>query len=109
MDKEIARLSSQHEWLAAKLSNSLTAEEAAGQGRFAGIELNHLLSLSPADLQQNVDNISTSLHMVSDRASEEKERRAKWKLENQRRRHNYVPLIFELLKQLAQKNMLEDL
>ena len=28
---------------------------------------------------------------------EEKERHANWKAENQRRRHNYVPVIFELL------------
>ena len=36
-------------------------------------------------------------------------RRGKWKAENERRRHNYVPLIFELLKKLAQKNMLSDM
>jgi ubiquitin carboxyl-terminal hydrolase L5 len=41
--------------------------------------------------------------------AEEAERLAKWKAENERRRHNYVPAIFELLKQLAQKNMLENL
>ena len=39
----------------------------------------------------------------------ETERQAKWKLENERRRHNYVPFVFELLQQLAKKNMLEDL
>ena len=32
-----------------------------------------------------------------------------WSLENQRRRHNYVPLIFELLKQLGQKHKLDAL
>ena len=26
------------------------------------------------------------------------DRQAKWKAENERRRHNYVPLIFELLQ-----------
>lgn len=31
----------------------------------------------------------------------EKDRRANWKLENERRRHNFVPLIFELLKNFA--------
>jgi len=40
---------------------------------------------------------------------EEKERQANWKIENERRRHNYVPVIFELLRQLANKNMLSDL
>jgi ubiquitin carboxyl-terminal hydrolase L5 len=40
---------------------------------------------------------------------QETERQAKWKLENERRRHNYVPFVFELLQQLAKKNMLEGL
>ena len=31
---------------------------------------------------------------------------SKYKIENERRRHNYVPLIFELLHQLGKKNML---
>ena len=39
----------------------------------------------------------------------EKDRRANWKLENERRRHNFVPLIFELLKQFAQKDMLAEM
>jgi hypothetical protein len=29
-------------------------------------------------------------------------------LENERRQHNYIPLIFELLKIMAEKNALED-
>ena len=39
----------------------------------------------------------------------EKDRRANWKLENERRRHNFVPLIFELLKNFAQKDMLAEM
>ena len=35
---------------------------------------------------------------------QENEKQQKWKTENERRRHNYVPLIFELLQQLAKKN-----
>ena len=46
---------------------------------------------------------------VGAQIQEEAERLAKWKAENERRRHNYVPAIFELLKQLATKNMLDDL
>lgn len=51
----------------------------------------------------------TSVELQKTKVAEEKTRQANWKLENQRRRHNYVPVIFELLKQLAQKQQLETL
>lgn len=51
----------------------------------------------------------TSIELQKTKVVEEKTRQANWKLENQRRRHNYVPVIFELLKQLAQKQQLETL
>lgn len=41
--------------------------------------------------------------------AEEDEKQQRWKTENERRRHNYVPLIFELLQQLAKKDMLHDM
>ena len=41
--------------------------------------------------------------------SEEKDNQSKWDKENERRRHNYVPLIFELLKQMGKKGMLEEM
>ena len=34
----------------------------------------------------------------------EEQKRAQWKLENQRRRHNYVPLCVSILKELAKQN-----
>ena len=39
----------------------------------------------------------------------EMERNQRWKIENERRKHNYVPFIFEMLQQLAKKNMLEGM
>ena len=39
----------------------------------------------------------------------EEQKRHQWKLENQRRRHNYVPLCITLLKELARTNQLEGL
>ena len=36
-------------------------------------------------------------------------KREQWKLENQRRRHNYMPLIVQLIKELAAANKLEGL
>ena len=39
----------------------------------------------------------------------EEAKRAQWKLENQRRRHNYVPLCVSLLKELARTGKLPTL
>ena len=55
-----------------------------------------------ADVTFDFENIGVQI-------AEEIDRQAKWKAENERRRHNYVPAIFELLKQLAKKDLLEDL
>mmetsp|Transcript_4184 Transcript_4184/g.6007 ORF Transcript_4184/g.6007 Transcript_4184/m.6007 type:complete len:308 (-) Transcript_4184:1842-2765(-) len=49
-----------------------------------------------------------SAQLQADLASQHA-KREQWKLENQRRRHNYVPLCVELLKALAMKGSLQDL
>ena len=40
---------------------------------------------------------------------DEEEKINKFKLENERRQHNYIPLIFELLKLMSEKGNLEDI
>ena len=40
---------------------------------------------------------------------DEEEKINKFKLENERRQFNYIPLIFELLKTLAEKGKLSDM
>lgn len=49
--------------------------------------------LAEAQASGNQDLIQT----LSLKIEQENERQQKWKTENERRRHNYVPLIFELL------------
>jgi len=39
---------------------------------------------------------------------DEENKRSRWKMENIRRRHNYLPIIMELLKQLAQRGELRS-
>ena len=50
-----------------------------------------------------------SLGVQDSKIEAEKLRQANWRAENERRRHNYVPVIFELLKQLAKKKDLKRL
>jgi ubiquitin carboxyl-terminal hydrolase L5 len=33
----------------------------------------------------------------------------RFRIENERRQHNYIPLIFELLKSMSEKNLLEEI
>jgi ubiquitin carboxyl-terminal hydrolase L5 len=49
-------------------------------------------------IEASLNELSSSIAQHEMRIAAETERQAKWKAENERRRHNYVPLIFELLQ-----------
>lgn len=49
-------------------------------------------------MQASLEEIKQSIANQELKISLEVERNLKWKAENERRRHNYVPLIFELLQ-----------
>ncbi|TNV72719.1 hypothetical protein FGO68_gene11962 [Halteria grandinella] len=72
-------------------------------------ELDTLLGEGRETVAASLEELSTSIANQEMRIMQENERQARWKAENERRRHNYVPLIFELLQQLAKKNMLEGM
>lgn len=62
---------------------------------------NRLLS-SGADISQEESS------RLKVQLMDEESRRAGWKMENIRRRHNYLPIIMEMLKVLAQRGQLND-
>lgn len=71
----------------------------------------HLRSdkLHLSDLESHPDAVN--LQMISDlkvRIQDEEEKRADQKKENERRRHNFLPLIIEMLKCMAEKNILGE-
>ena len=55
-------------------------------------------------LSDGKDNESIAIQLQMEEA-----KRDQWKLENQRRRHNYVPLCVSILKELAKQGKLTDL
>lgn len=55
------------------------------------------------------DKESADYHEVQAELQQEHAKRHQWKVENQRRRHNYVPLCIALLKELARKGSLPQL
>lgn len=58
-----------------------------------------------AQLDKGGDEMETAQLLLA----QEEEKRAQWKKENERRRHNYVPFCVQLLKELAKMGKLPDL
>mmetsp|Transcript_24552 Transcript_24552/g.24146 ORF Transcript_24552/g.24146 Transcript_24552/m.24146 type:complete len:86 (+) Transcript_24552:860-1117(+) len=60
-------------------------------------------------MQASLEEVMQAMLKQEQKVQEELERNQRWKVENERRKHNYVPFIFELLQQLARKNMLDGM
>lgn len=72
-------------------------------------EIEELSKQSTETMQASLSEIEQSINNQEVKIQSEVERNQKWKVENERRKHNYVPFIFELLEQMAKKNMLETI
>lgn len=99
------------QWIQGKLAESLSETELEGNGAYASIkdQIVAMKSVNGETLTAHVQEINESVIRLSGQILEEEERQARWKVENQRRRHNYVPLIFDVLTMLSKKNMLEGM
>lgn len=66
-------------------------------------------SLSKEDLQKNLSNLEFEFENIRMVIDEENQKFEKYAIENERRQHNYIPLIFDLLKIMSEKNVLEEI
>lgn len=59
--------------------------------------------------QEQTPSVVAELERLQAEIANEEAKRRNWKLENARRKHNYIPFIVQLLKTLAEKKQLEPL
>ena len=101
-EKEISSLEVRKELAAQKIQTLLGEEGEAMEG-------DSELPNDPEALQTVIEEIEAKVFSLQGSIAQEEAKMEKYKIENIRRRHNYLPLIMEILKLLAKRGQLVPL
>ena len=90
---------------------SLSIQERMIHGQHVKFNLLAVIQDKRLGLQEELDKGPTEEYrlILESQLQEENEKRQKWKEENERRKHNFVPLCIQLLKELARAGSLPEL
>ena len=73
------------------------------------ISFDELNGMNKDQLEEKLKSIELEINECNNGINIEKMKMNKYKEENEKRQHNYVPLIFELLKHMSEKGIINDL
>jgi ubiquitin carboxyl-terminal hydrolase L5 len=72
-------------------------------------DIDNPIPTSMDELQEQLETTESNLSQLQSMITSENEKLHKYKVENIRRKHNYIPLIMEMLKILAERGELTTL
>eukprot|EP00112_Aurelia_sp_Birch-Aquarium-sp1_P006748 Seg1738.16 transcript_id=Seg1738.16/GoldUCD/mRNA.D3Y31 product="Ubiquitin carboxyl-terminal hydrolase isozyme L5" protein_id=Seg1738.16/GoldUCD/D3Y31 len=96
--REVERLNHRKQELLEKLENLLSGQATQGSNTMDTDN-----QQAPGEIQNLLQNIESEIARFQSLVTNEDDKMLRYKIENVRRRHNYLPFIMELLKVLAKK------